>query len=336
MYLEDVLEPSFGLQQDEWSLQQHTFGNENQLKIIGWSGKVENGYNKIYIVRCSACSKDEELYGTGHFKTTKNSVLRLNSIPCGCAASGVRWSAEQYSVLCERKAKNTDYGFIGFCGEFKGNTTKIRLSCKKHGIWETNTINKFLSQGRGCPRCKGTPGCNKKPDEDMIRRFRSTGMFHSETVFTRNLVRLNNKGRKSYWDVYCPECDCTSSALSGCLNAGKRPCECSPSRQKECYLHVVLFDSEAIAVKFGIAVMSSRRLKEQISRNTGLEFDQIGVYLFDSNDQCKNAERLCKQVLECGILSKERMPDGWSETTLPSNIGKIINIYESHGGIRIK
>ena len=29
------------------------------------------------------------------------------------------------------------------------------------------------------------------------------------------------------------------------------------------------------------------------------------------------------------------MPDGWTETTYPYNIDKIIEIYEKHGGVRI-
>lgn len=35
MNLEDVIDPEYGLQQDEWSLSKPTFGKENQLEVIG-------------------------------------------------------------------------------------------------------------------------------------------------------------------------------------------------------------------------------------------------------------------------------------------------------------
>ena len=34
--LEDLIDPEYGLQQDEWSLTRPRFGTEGQLEVIGW------------------------------------------------------------------------------------------------------------------------------------------------------------------------------------------------------------------------------------------------------------------------------------------------------------
>lgn len=50
MNLEDVIDPAYGLQQDEWSLSKPKFGEHGQLEVVGWSGREHN--KKWYILRC--------------------------------------------------------------------------------------------------------------------------------------------------------------------------------------------------------------------------------------------------------------------------------------------
>ena len=69
MNLEDLIDEN-GLQQDEWSLSRPTFGETGQLEVVGWSGKNKKGKGaKYYIVMCSKCSSDSELFNGGYFKT---------------------------------------------------------------------------------------------------------------------------------------------------------------------------------------------------------------------------------------------------------------------------
>ena len=42
MNLEDVIDPEYGLQQDDWSLSKPRFGKESQLEVVVWSG-LDNG-----------------------------------------------------------------------------------------------------------------------------------------------------------------------------------------------------------------------------------------------------------------------------------------------------
>lgn len=54
---------------------------------------------------------------------------------------------------------------------------------------------------------------------------------------------------------------------------------------------------------------------------------------FPDKQSCLKAERECLQELDCGVLSREEMPDGYTETTDASNLVKIENIYRRNGGL---
>lgn len=44
---------------------------------------------------------------------------------------------------------------------------------------------------------------------------------------------------------------------------------------------------------------------------------KYAVYKFNTAKACKQAERDCKNNLICRVVSKEDLPDGWTETVLP-------------------
>ena len=337
MNLEDVIDPEtvnsvHSLQQDEWSLTKPTFGEEGQVEVVGWSGKHRN--HKYYILKCNKCSQDRELFGEGYFRSLKGDLVR-GQIPCGCSKR-VEWSKEQFIILCTRKAKELGYTFLDFDGEWKGQTTKIKMSCEKHGEWSSGIIDGLINQGKGCPGCRRDTirEANTKPDDVMIVSFRKSGAFHPDTRFWKS-DRVTGQGRKSYWYMSCPECGEVGESRSSDLQAGCRPCACSKQRQRECYINWVVDEREnAVAIKFGIARDSKQRVKSQ-NRQSAYEVRQYQVYSFPSVAACKKAERECKKELECGVVLKRDMPDGWTETTLAYNIGKVKSIYERNGGVLV-
>lgn len=331
MNLEDLIDES-GLQQDEWSLTTPTFGKEGQLQVVGWSGKNKKGKGaKYYIVKCSKCSSDSELFNGGYFKSDKAGLIR-GSTPCGCG-KGVQWSKEQYTVLCQRKSKELGYKFLGFNGEWKGTYTKIRMLCESHGEWGSGVITHLLSKGVGCPSCmtEKSREINRKPDAIMIQSFLDSKAFHSDTEFWRS-ERKSSEGRKIFWYMFCPECGEVGESLSANLQRGHRPCACSKHRQQECYINLLVDgNNTAVAVKFGIANNSIRRAKQQ-NYKTPYEILQHSIYTFPSALSCKGAERECKQELECGVVLRRDMLDGYTETTWIYNLEKIIEIYIRNGG----
>lgn len=316
-----------GLQQDDYSQSGITFGSTGQLSIVGHDGG--KSWNKYYILKCSKCSQDSDLFGEGYFRGQKGSIIK-GRIPCGCS-NNHQWSQEQYSVRCSRKAKELGYTFLGFVGEWKGYVTKIEMLCDKHGKWDSCIINNLINNGYGCPGCR--TDTITKPEGVMIQSFIDSGAFHPDTEFYRS-KRRNKSGRDVYWYVYCPECGEVGEATSGHLQRGSRPCFCSPNRQQECYINWLIDEhNTAVAIKFGIAIDSNRRAKSQNSRSV-YTIRQHAVYTFQDIPSCKKAERACLQELECGIVLKRDMPDGYTETTWVYNLEKIIEIYERNGGIK--
>ena len=332
MNLEDVISPEYGLQQDEWSLTKPRFGDDRQLEVVGWGGKVN--YNKLYILICYKCSQDGELFGEGYFRSLKGSLLK-GRIPCGCGRSP-RWSKEQYIVLCSRKARELGYTFLGFTGEWKGAHTRTKMSCEKHGDWTGCGIDSLISKGTGCPQCgiEAIGEARIKPDSEMISSFFNSRAFHPDTKFWRS-DRKNTLGWKIYWYIFCPYCGETGESASGDLQRGQRSCGCSIHRQKEAYINLVTDGhGTAIAVKFGIAFDSHRRIKQQDSKSV-YTITHHSVYIFPDTVSCRKAETECKQQIECGVVLKRDMSDGYSETTWIYNLEKIEEIYKRNGGTRI-
>lgn len=337
MNLEEVLDPEYGLQQDEWSLTKPTFGDEGQLQVIGWSGrnKTVNGA-KYYVLKCMGCLADEDLFGESYFKSTKRHLTE-GKLPCGCGRSP-RWSISQYSVLCRRKAEELGYIFSGFNGGWSSGQTKIKMICTLHGHWESATIHSLM-MGRGCPVCaigirvKHAVNRNTIEDNLVIKSLYDTGHFHPKTEFWRS-NREDIRGNKtSYWFMHCPECGETGEATKRSLLLGCKSCGCSIHNQKEAYINLIKdFQNQVIALKFGIARNSSQRAKQQNAKSV-YELHQYQVYKFPDVASCKKAERECKKELECGVVLKRDMPDGYSETTWVYNLDKIREIYERNGGI---
>ena len=133
--------------------------------------------------------------------------------------------------------------------------------------------------------------------------------------------------------MFCPECGEVGESPSDNLQRGHRPCACSKHRQQECYINLLVDgNNTAVAVKFGIANNSIRRAKQQ-NYKTPYEILQHSIYTFPSALSCKGAERECKQELECGVVLRRDMLDGYTETTWIYNLEKIIEIYIRKGGI---
>ena len=321
------------LQQDEWSLSSPCFGKTGQLQVVGWI-KWES-LHRVYVLKCSICAKDQGLFKSGYFRSLKSNLVTSGQVPCGCAFNP-KWSIEQQLVRCERAAYKLGYTFLGFVGEWAYNRTKIRMTCNIHGEWSTGDIRNLVNKGNGCRKCAVEYAARiaTKPDEVMIASFFASGAFHPDTKFWRS-DRKNSGGWKTYWFLSCPECGEQGESSSGNLQFGRRPCGCSKHRQQECYINLVMEGDDAVAIKFGIAGNSIKRVKQQ-NAMTSFDVVNFAVYNFPTVYSCKRSEISCKEQLECGILSRQDMPDGWSETTWPYNLDKIIEIYERNGGVKIE
>lgn len=83
------------------------------------------------------------------------------------------------------------------------------------------------------------------------------------------------------------------------------------------------------------SIFFNRKYGELTQLSSPLDVSQYKVYQFTTKQQCLSAERECKETLECEIVERSDMPDGYTETTYPYNVDSIIRIYEKHGGVEI-
>lgn len=333
MILEDLLGGELELKQDDYSASRPIFGNQSQLTVLGWCGWRCQGI-KNYIVKCSICSEDTELHGEGFYGISK-AHIQAGRMPCGCSFNP-KWTKEQYRVMCSRKASELGYVFINFYGEWKNRRTTLVLECVKHGQWSTTRICNLLNASRGCPKC-GIDKISKsasKPDSEMIASFFASGAFHPDTKFWRS-ERKNKYGSKSYWYVSCPRCGEVGEGSYSNLQLGQKPCPCSKHKQKFCYINLIKEGDFYIGIKFGVTNNDKQRL-EKLNRKSVYDIESFGLWAFPDKILCLAAERACVEKLSCGIVSKNEMKDGYTETTFLYNLDKIVEIYEEYGGVKVE
>lgn len=305
------------------------YGVDNHLKIIGFervrrpSGKCA----KRYFVQCKVCIEDSELFGDAVF-TTERGSLNKGKTPCGCS-SQYFYTEEQFKVLCQRASKSSKYKFLGFSEKYKGSSTKLRLECPDHGV-KVGTILKRYEAGAGCHSCS-----SRITTEEFTHRCMQTGKFPEGSIFTR-AYREGAKFPEDYWDFYCPKCLDTFQTKGSNLIYGHVPCNC-PIRftpPKYAYINILLLNNEAVALKFGISCQPEKRLK-QLSSGAIYTIVNSSVWLFNSVNECRDAERFCMKELVTGVVIPENLPVGWTETTLLENETRIAEIYEIFGGKRL-
>ena len=290
------------------------------LEVLGWT-KLEKSRRK-YLIQCSICKGDPELFGDGRFETSLES-LKKGYKPCGCGR-GYRWSEEQVKTLMKRKASELGVEFVRFSEEFWGVRTRCIMRCSS-GEWVT-TVYRFVHKGQlGFNR-----GLARKDDTEMIQSFFASGVFHQDTEFLRERV-----GGRWHWRVKCPVCKEEGVSQPQHLQRGCRPCRCGNYKQVYSYIHAIYDGNICLAVKVGISRSKELRLKYQ-ARRTPFRVESIGVWEYGDKLSCVQAEKECLSKFLFGILNKEEFGDGYTETTYPYNVDSIIRIFERFGGVRVK
>lgn len=306
------------------------FGPFLQLTVIGWNGERNSG-GKKYSVQCSVCKEDSTLYGDGIFLITANKI-KIGRIPCGCSRN-TRWTKEQWKIKIKRECELRDYKFIGFFGKYSGRGSKIILETP-FGQIDVVLLSNFIKGQDTYSVWKLKVGeSNTKDSEYHIKNFMATGAYPLGTSFERDAEKTDCNGWKTYWRVSCPVCTENYSSHLSNLSAGCVGCSCSQRRHNKSYIHVVSDVNGIMGIKFGItSVLTSRRLKEQV-RKSGLLIEEFGIWDYDEVSACRKAEVEVKKVYN-NYLSKDVLPDGYTETASFSDIESIVAIFESNGGIR--
>lgn len=305
-----------------------TYGKDNQIKIIGWSG-LSSKTRKV-IVHCTTCEKDPELFGEGVF-TTYSGNLSKGHYPCGCGSWNI-WTEDQWKIRAKRKAKELGFHFIDWFGNYHNSKSMAVMLCCKHGLWNTTKVQAMIHLGHGCPRCSAEKSSVRltTTEENKASVLLATGLFHPQTKFKK-------LGSVTDWEVTCGDCEEIYVRSQINLKYKGPSCSCSGKErlvQKYSYINLVSDSSTPIAVKFGITNDPKNRVKQQASKSV-YKIENLFVYEYDSPNECRLAENICKSELQTRVVNSTEMLDGYTETTYISNIDTIIKIYESCGGRRV-
>lgn len=319
MYLEDVLQ---GHQLMFDSLTGQNVEAVPQHKVIGFYRNSKN--RKYYVIECQICKTDTELNGAGIFRQEPSKLGK--SICCRCALSTAKTESE-WQFLCKRKCNEIGIEFKGFAGEFKGVNTKCVLSCVKHGEWVNYNINSLVNLGAGCGKCRYI-------EEDLqIQGFYDAYNYPEGTTFSKS-DRKSKQGASSYWRVVCGDCEQPYDSTVERIKRGSLGCSCSYNNPKYSYLSGIYDNELLIAVKFGVTKHPDNRNYMQ-NRKTCYNIKLLYSWSFQKSDDCRSAERICKQELTCGIIPRTDMPDGFTETTYIYNIDYIKKAFVTHGGVEV-
>ena len=190
--------------------------------VLGDNGL--KGCNKKYLVSCSVCSNDPEMYP--EIWARKGDLL-VHKLSCGCSYHP-SYSKRQYEILCQRQCEKHSVTFISLIESSKtSNIRNIKIAFVDRGgnAIQNMGVDYFLY--RYDPAKASTLiKCDNAHYEHKLKSLFPIG------------TKFNRIGRSCKFLVYCPICSESMLCKSGItspwfesshsnLLAGCRPCFCS-------------------------------------------------------------------------------------------------------------
>lgn len=198
---------------------------------------LKNGiFRSEFICTCSHCSKDKKLWPYGSMAVPKGTLVK-GLRPCSCSWN-TSWSEAQNVVRVTRACESKGLIFYGWHGDYKGDSTRLRLCCERHSCcWNTTIVSNLLHKNRknknNCPCCEvdNLSLIKTKDYKAWVEDFIKAG-FSNQHTFSR----CNTD--KAYWYYTCPTCSKDEYVIAGVctgifksrgndLIKGKRSCRCS-------------------------------------------------------------------------------------------------------------
>lgn len=233
-------------------------------------------------------------------------------------------SWEQYKEECQPIANNKGIEILGYVEPFIGCDTKMILRCRQEHEWKTCSISNF-KHGNSCPICSGKKPLTWETELPILEEIAQKKGYQV-------LGYVGEwKGNKTKLDLLC---HCGNRWQSTAIHQfkGGRGCpQCAGHNQQQLYINIVKDNDIIVALKFGIAKDSDRRLNSQNSCNMFF-MERICLYDFSTVKQCKAAERAIKKKLKTGILTERELKDGYTETVSVSDLENLQKIITQYGG----
>ncbi|MCG8398949.1 hypothetical protein LWS67_20865 [Bacillus atrophaeus] len=240
-------------------------------------------------------------------------------------------SPKHYSAKLNLEFVKYGYVLVGFIDVWSGAKTKFRAKCS-HGHVFDMRIDNFLNQNNRCPRCSGAGVVSKDERISQIERI-----CKDEDITFIDFVGPW-KGKDSKIRLKCNNGHEWVVRIHNFVYQGNRCPSCphhgggyKPSKQGTLYIQMLYRNKSFIGAKFGITNVSSK--KRMSTQRAKSKFDHEIFYELTLQDGQKilELENKIKEAMKgkTSYISKEDMPDGYTETVAPSELSTIMYIVKT-------
>lgn len=301
------------------------------LKVIDLF-KNENTGRWMYIVECSVCSKDKELYPEPLI-IERYAAKSRGSVPCGCSAIP-KWTEYQQKIRVERVCKNKGYILEGFVEEKLGDKTHLQLYNPSSGNrCESCTVSNLL-RGREDPSLRADRIKNNHTDKRegvVLSTLRKHSMYGYMSNINWNLSEGGGKDR--LFVVFdCGNCKTEgNTAYLDNIAKNKISCKCKVrpsifknklSKQDNLY---IMKDSHTDNIKVGRSFNLEGRVKS-INKTYKGSWD----ILLHVKGEHRYISKLEQEVLF--MFSEFKIKGNTNEILLGTSLDKVVNFLKEVKG----
>lgn len=284
-----------------------------------------NSTTKPWLLWCKTCN-------TAIKAKVKNFTYR--KVNCKCSKAYTGWTQSQRNEQINHICADRGLKFLGWKDFYNNTRSRIFLKCPKHKHYESSVGNLVTAFAEyGCPYCA---------DET-----KNSDKFLGIQTFLENAKKVHgNKFDYSEYEyidsrtpsrIICKDCNLPFNASYDNHVNKARGC---PHEKGKSAVHTYIISIEdkgtPVALKYGKATLWEDRFKTHVKNNPDYKLKLVGVWSYQDTDFCNTSERLVKQFIGKGFLSRKDFPKGFTETSCTSKLEDIIRIFEDCKGVRIK
>ena len=299
-----------------------TATKRGDCEFVGIDGDYKNAHERNLIVCCHI---------HGNYKTSYESFVRRGS---GCPLckgkritdTNLHDSSDILNKAIKTANNKKHLTVIGFLDDlYLGvDKTKLKVECCHHGIFYPN-VKSFI-RGSGCPACAGNV---KRTNEDVIKEAKKFGL---------NILGIDGGYKNFHTRNIIVECDLhgkyktsLASISKGCVCINCASFGYQTKRLGRFYIQTLTIDKRLLAIKFGI---TNRKISDRVKQQSRLsKFDHEIFYelILQDGQKILELENKIKEAMKgkTSYISKEDMPDGYTETVAPSELSTIMYIVKS-------
>lgn len=244
--------------------------------------------------------------------------------------SRVMSSEEYFKRILEKYGDTYDYSLM----DYKGFNEPITIICKEHGAF-SKTAKVFL-------RTSACPVCGLNSLKESKRLTTESFITRCNSIYGKSLDFTNTKYTSfdGLVEYVCPVHGLRTAKAYALLHDKSGCTACTEyggySKDKIGYLYInyIVTKDNNDFIKLGITNNYAGRMRTFLSKNNANIIDCVNLDTFEFDGKyCYNLEYFIKTALKdkIGIITKDYLPDGYTETVSVDNLNliyKLINLYK--------